>query len=138
MFSEKDATHGVFVVLAGEVKLSINSSDGRRLSLRIAKKGEVLGLASALAGKPYELTAETLVGIRAHEPGTLLYATSRVADDPAGRVFFEVYRDRDAFDSHEAQPHTRRFLAERVQLLEGFEVSFLSGVAAKGIAGIDE
>jgi CRP/FNR family cyclic AMP-dependent transcriptional regulator len=60
LFSERDPTHGVFVVLAGEVKLSINSSDGRRLSLRIAKKGEVLGLASALAGKPYELTAETL------------------------------------------------------------------------------
>ena len=48
------------MVLGGEVKLSINSSEGRRLSLRIAKKGEVLGLASALSGRPYELTAETL------------------------------------------------------------------------------
>jgi CRP/FNR family transcriptional regulator len=50
----------VFVVMEGEVKLSISSSDGRRLSLRIAKKGDVLGLASALSGTPCEMTAETL------------------------------------------------------------------------------
>lgn len=60
LFSEKEPPQGVFVVVEGEVKLSINSSDGRRLSLRIAKKGEILGLASALSGSPYEMTAETL------------------------------------------------------------------------------
>ncbi len=52
LFSEKEPPQGVFVVVEGEVKLSINSSDGRRLSLRIAKKGEILGLASALSGSP--------------------------------------------------------------------------------------
>jgi len=60
LFSEREATPGVFVVLDGEVKLSINSSDGRRLILRIAKKGEILGLDSALSGQPSEITAETL------------------------------------------------------------------------------
>jgi len=60
LFSERDPAGGVFVVLEGEVKLSINSSDGRRLSLRIARKGEIVGLASTLSGKPYEMTAETL------------------------------------------------------------------------------
>ena len=40
LFSENDEAPGVFVVLEGEVKLSINSSDGRRLILRIAKKGD--------------------------------------------------------------------------------------------------
>jgi CRP/FNR family cyclic AMP-dependent transcriptional regulator len=64
LFSEKEAARGLFVVLSGEVKLSINSSDGRRLSLRIAKKGDVLGLASTLSGNPYELTAETLYPAR--------------------------------------------------------------------------
>ena len=64
LFSEREAARGVLVVLSGEVKLSINSSDGRRLSLRIAKKGDVLGLASALSGSPYELTAETLYPAR--------------------------------------------------------------------------
>jgi CRP/FNR family transcriptional regulator len=60
LFSEKDEARGVFVVLEGEVKLSMNSSDGRRLSLRIARKGEILGLSSTIAGSPCELTAETL------------------------------------------------------------------------------
>jgi CRP/FNR family transcriptional regulator len=60
LFSEKDAAPGLYIVLEGEVKLSMNSSDGRRLILRIAKKGEILGLASALSGKPCEMTAEIL------------------------------------------------------------------------------
>ena len=60
LFAEKQQTKGVFIVLDGEVRLSMNSSDGRRLSLRIARKGEILGLSSALSGRPYEFTAETL------------------------------------------------------------------------------
>lgn len=60
IFSEKDAAQGVYVVLEGEVKVSLNSSDGRRLSLAIARKGEILGMASTLAGSPYDVTAETL------------------------------------------------------------------------------
>ena len=51
LFSEKEAARGVYVVLEGEVKLSINSTDGRRLSLSIARKGDILGLSSALTGK---------------------------------------------------------------------------------------
>jgi CRP/FNR family transcriptional regulator len=60
LFSELDPAQKVFVVLEGEVKLSINSRDGRRLILHIAKKGEIVGLASALSGKVHEMTAETL------------------------------------------------------------------------------
>lgn len=60
LFAEKDTAAGIYIVLEGEVKLSMNSSDGRRLILRIARKGEVLGLAAALSGKPSEMTAETL------------------------------------------------------------------------------
>jgi len=60
LFAEKEAARGVYVIIEGEVKLSINSMDGRRLSLRIARKGEILGLSSTLSGSPYEITAETL------------------------------------------------------------------------------
>ena len=64
IFSERDAPDALFIVVSGDVKLSINSSDGRRLSLRILHAGEVLGLASVLAGSPYEVTAETLYPAR--------------------------------------------------------------------------
>jgi CRP/FNR family cyclic AMP-dependent transcriptional regulator len=60
LFAEKEEARGLYVVLDGEVRLSMNSSEGRRLSLRIARKGDVLGLSSALSGGPYEMTAETL------------------------------------------------------------------------------
>jgi CRP/FNR family transcriptional regulator, cyclic AMP receptor protein len=60
LFNEKDPASGVSFVVEGEVKLSMNSAEGKRLILRIARKGEVMGLASALSGRPCEMTAETL------------------------------------------------------------------------------
>jgi len=60
LFMERDQAQGVYFLVEGEVKLSINSPDGRRLNLSIARKGEILGLASALFGKEYLMTAETL------------------------------------------------------------------------------
>jgi CRP/FNR family transcriptional regulator len=60
LFTENDPAPGVMIILSGEVRLSMNSSDGRRLTLRIARQGEILGLVSALSGNPCEMTAETL------------------------------------------------------------------------------
>lgn len=60
LFLEKQDPRGVFVLCAGEVKLSISSSGGKTLILRIARAGEVLGLMSTLTGVPYEVTAETI------------------------------------------------------------------------------
>jgi CRP/FNR family transcriptional regulator len=60
LFSEKSASTGIFIVVSGEVKLSINSSEGKRLILSIAKAGEILGLSSVLTGLPSEMTAEVL------------------------------------------------------------------------------
>jgi CRP/FNR family cyclic AMP-dependent transcriptional regulator len=60
LFLENDSSTEIFEVLEGEIKLSLCSSDGKRLILGIAKKGEIVGLASALSGSPCEVTAETL------------------------------------------------------------------------------
>ena len=60
LFMENQDPRGVFVLCAGEVKLSISSREGKTLILRIAKAGEILGLMSVLSGKPYEVTAETI------------------------------------------------------------------------------
>jgi CRP/FNR family cyclic AMP-dependent transcriptional regulator len=64
LFSEKDPACGVYFVIEGEVKLSMNSAEGKRLILRIARKGEVLGLASALSGRACEMTAESLYPVK--------------------------------------------------------------------------
>jgi len=60
LFMEQQAPRGVYVLCEGEVKLSINSSEGKTLILRIAKPGDVLGLMATLSNHPHEVTAETL------------------------------------------------------------------------------
>jgi CRP/FNR family cyclic AMP-dependent transcriptional regulator len=60
LFLEKTDPRGVTVLCEGEVKLSISSSDGKTLIVRIAKPGEVLGLTAVVGGTQYEVTAETL------------------------------------------------------------------------------
>jgi quinol monooxygenase YgiN len=51
------------------------------------------------------------------------------------RIFYELYRDRAAFEAHEASPHTRRYLEARDQFLASTEVDWLTLQAGKGIEG---
>lgn len=60
LFVEGQSPRGIFVLCKGRAKLSVGSSDGKTLILKIAEPGEVLGLSATVSGKPYELTAETL------------------------------------------------------------------------------
>ncbi|MBV9794891.1 MAG: antibiotic biosynthesis monooxygenase [Actinobacteria bacterium] len=78
------------------------------------------------------LVAETNEGIKAGEPGTLIYASHLVEGQPLQRMFYELYRDRAAFEAHEAAPHTRRYLAERDQYLASTEVDRLTLQAGQG------
>ena len=81
------------------------------------------------------LVAETVPEIRKHEAGTIVYAVNSVEGQPLQRIFYELYRDRAAFDAHEEQPHIRRFLAERDQYLASIEVDFLALQLGKGTGG---
>lgn len=65
------------------------------------------------------LVTETVSAIGTAEPGTLAYLVHHAEASPLVRVFYEVYRDREAFEEHERQPHVKRFLAERGQYLAG-------------------
>jgi len=60
LFVEGQAPRGVYMICSGRVKLSTTSRDGKTLILRIAERGEVLGLHATVSGRPYELTAEAL------------------------------------------------------------------------------
>ena len=60
LFGEKAASPAIFIILSGEVKLSISSSGGKRLILSIAKAGEILGLSSTLSGLSRNSTAEVM------------------------------------------------------------------------------
>ncbi len=60
LFAEGRPAKGIYVLCDGRAKLSICSESGKRLMLRVAGPGEVLGLSASMSGKPHELTAEIL------------------------------------------------------------------------------
>ncbi len=59
------------------------------------------------------LAEETAEHVRTGEPDTLVYVIHLVPNAPMQRIFYEIYRDRAAFDSHESQPYMQRFVTER-------------------------
>ena len=85
------------------------------------------------------LMSRTVAGIRADEPGTLVYVCCTVEDAPHARLFMEVYADRAAFELHERTPATMRFLTDRTTMIASSRVEFLTpyeykltGAAAQG------
>ncbi len=85
-----------------------------------------------------DLIARTAAEIQDREPDTLVYACHRVDGAPRQRIFYELYRDRAAFDEHERQKHVRHFLAAREALLESTEVDFMTLVDGKAPAASQE
>ncbi len=80
-----------------------------------------------------DLVAATLPAIRAREPGTVLYLVHTVVDEPLQRVFYEMYRDQQAFEEHERQEHVRRFLDARTQHVESITVDFMTPTDGSGV-----
>jgi CRP/FNR family transcriptional regulator, cyclic AMP receptor protein len=60
LINEELAPTSILFLIEGRARLSINSNKGRRLIVGIAVPGEILGLTSAISGRPYEITAEAL------------------------------------------------------------------------------
>jgi CRP/FNR family transcriptional regulator, cyclic AMP receptor protein len=60
LFEEEQEARNIVILVEGCAKISVNSSDGRRLILWIAKPGALLGLTSVLRGSCHEVTAETV------------------------------------------------------------------------------
>jgi CRP/FNR family transcriptional regulator len=104
IFREGDKCASVHVLCSGRVKLSATSREGRTLILKIARAGEVLGLSAALAGQPYEVTAESMEPCRVktircqaimdffdRHPDAALRAARTVAQEYKA-AFYEVRR----------------------------------------------
>lgn len=67
LFREGHVARGVFLLCQGRVRLSVCSESGRRMTLRVASAGEILGLSAAVAGGSYEVTAEALEPVQVAE-----------------------------------------------------------------------
>jgi len=60
LFVEGEQPRGVFVLCSGRTKLTMSSSEGKRLITKIAEPGEIIGVSASILGTPYEVTAETV------------------------------------------------------------------------------
>lgn len=60
LFAEGRPVRGIYVLCDGRARLSICADNGKRMTLRIAGPGEVLGLGAVMSNTPYEVTAEVL------------------------------------------------------------------------------
>lgn len=80
-----------------------------------------------------QLTAHAVAQITEKEPGTLIYATHAVKDEPLARVFYEVYADDAAFQAHETAEHVIAFHAAKDPYVASHRVEFLTAGVVKGL-----
>ena len=81
-----------------------------------------------------QLTEEAVAQIAAEEPGTLIYITHLIAGEPLSRLFYEVYADEAAFQTHEQAQHVIDFHARKNPLLASEpSVQFLTLGPGKGL-----
>ncbi len=121
LFVEGDSPRGVFILCRGRVKLSVTSSQGKTLILRIVQPGEVLGLNAAVSGKPYQATAETLencqIAFVKREDFLRLLQQSKEASIRAAQQLSSSYQTalgqlRSLGLSHSAPERLARFLLD--------------------------
>ena len=67
--------------------------------------------------------AENAKGARS-EPGCRTFDVSVDPNDKASVMLYEVYADEKAFETHQATPHFKKYLAEAVPLLASRERRF--------------
>ena len=60
LFAEGEPARGVYILRTGRASVSISSSGGRVVILRLAQAGDVLGLNEVLRNSTYEATVKTL------------------------------------------------------------------------------
>lgn len=80
------------------------------------------------------LLRDTVAGIAAHEPATLVYAVHALAGEPDVRIFYELYASEEALAEHESQATTRYFLDRVGDYVTSVDVQRLHLVTATGVA----
>ena len=90
LFAEGETARGVFILRTGRATVSISSSEGRVVILRIARGGDVLGLNSVLRNACYNTTIKTIEPCRTDFiPRTALLDLIE-KDQPAARAIAQL------------------------------------------------
>lgn len=60
LYAEGETPRGVYILCSGEVRLTAGSENGNEVILRVARRGDILGLSNAMSREPHRVRAETL------------------------------------------------------------------------------
>jgi quinol monooxygenase YgiN len=82
------------LAVAGDAETGKTISLLARFKLNMEKEAEAI-----------QTLKELCAAVEKNEPGALVYLCSRVAKKPDEIVFFEVYKDEEAFKAHSKAPH---------------------------------
>ena len=60
LYAEGETPRGVYILCSGEVRLTAGSNDGSEVILRVAGRGDILGLSNTMSREPHRVRAQTL------------------------------------------------------------------------------
>lgn len=60
LYAEGETPRGVYILCSGEVRLTAGSNHGSEVILRVAGRGDILGLSNTLSREPHRVRAQTL------------------------------------------------------------------------------
>ena len=66
IYERGDAGNALHLIRSGQIRFSVVSGDGRELSVRVAKAGEIIGEIAVLDRQPRTATAVALTAVTAH------------------------------------------------------------------------
>ena len=66
IYERGDAGNALHLIRSGQIRFSVVSGEGRELSVRVAKAGEVIGEIAVLDRQPRTATAVALTAVTAH------------------------------------------------------------------------
>lgn len=137
IFREGQAAHGIFVILAGDVRV-IRSSSGRALVMHGEGRGGTLGEAPVFDGHPYPASAEVLTPVRcAYISRDALDRAIRAAPELAwfflGRMAARVRTLLVRLESVETEDVTSRLVAYLLSRLTG-QAPAIVAITQQGLA----
>jgi CRP-like cAMP-binding protein len=66
IYERGDAGNALYLIRSGQIRFSVVSGDGRELSVRVAKSGEIIGEIAVLDRQPRTASAVALTAVTAH------------------------------------------------------------------------
>jgi quinol monooxygenase YgiN len=78
-----------------------------------------------------QLASAVVQAARTNEPDLLVFSTHDVAGAPNQRIFYQLFRDRAAYEEHQRLPHVRQFLGQSRAFVSATNVIELALNSAK-------